>query len=41
MPSAYLTPMARMSVAIAQQMPALMAAYRGGGGVNWRDSGPT
>ena len=36
----YLTPQARMSVAIAQQMPALMAAYRIGGGVNWRDFGP-
>ena len=36
----YLTPQARMSVAIAQQMPALMSAYRSGGGVNWRDFGP-
>ncbi len=36
----YLTPMARMSVAVAQRMPALMTAYRDGGGVNWRDFGP-
>ncbi len=37
---AFLTPAARMTIAAAQQMPALMAAYRGGGGVNWRDFGP-
>lgn len=36
----YLTPIARALVAAAQQMPALMAAYRDGGGVNWRDYGP-
>jgi 2-polyprenyl-3-methyl-5-hydroxy-6-metoxy-1,4-benzoquinol methylase len=36
---AYLTPVARLSVAAAQQMPSLMAAYRSGGGVNWRDFG--
>jgi len=35
-----LTPYARMFVAAAQQLPALMDAYRGGGGVNWRDFGP-
>jgi SAM-dependent methyltransferase len=36
----YLAPVPRMLVAAAQQMPALMAAYRGGGGVNWREFGP-
>lgn len=36
----YLTPIARMSISAAQQMPALMDAYRTGGGVNWRDFGP-
>lgn len=36
----YLTPISRALVAAAQQMPALMAAYRDGGGVNWRDYGP-
>jgi SAM-dependent methyltransferase len=36
----YQAPVARMFVAAAQQMPALMAAYREGGGVNWRDYGP-
>jgi SAM-dependent methyltransferase len=37
---AFLTPVARMSIAAAQQMPALIAAYRSGGGVNWREFGP-
>jgi hypothetical protein len=36
----YLTPYARMFIAAAQQLPAIMAAYRTGGGVNWRDYGP-
>lgn len=36
----YLTPFARMFVAAAQQMPAIMSAYRTGGGVNWREYGP-
>ena len=36
----YLTPYARMFVAAAQQLPAIMDAYRTGGGVNWRDYGP-
>lgn len=36
----YLTPISRVLVAAAQQMPALMTAYRDGGGVNWRDFGP-
>ena len=36
----YLTPYARIFVAAAQQLPAIMAAYRTGGGVNWRDYGP-
>jgi SAM-dependent methyltransferase len=37
---AFLTPAARMTIAAARQMPALLAAYRDGGGVNWRDFGP-
>jgi SAM-dependent methyltransferase len=36
----YLAPLARAMVAAGQQMPALMSAYRDGGGVNWRDYGP-
>ena len=36
----YLPPFARAMVAAGQQMPALMSAYRDGGGVNWRDYGP-
>jgi hypothetical protein len=36
----YLTPYARMFVAAAQQLPAIMDAFRTGGGVNWRDYGP-
>jgi SAM-dependent methyltransferase len=36
----YLTPAARMFISAAQQMPALIQAYRTGGGVNWRDFGP-
>ena len=36
----FLTPYTRMLVAAAQQLPALMRAYRDGGGVNWRDYGP-
>ena len=36
----YLTPYTRMFVAAAQQLPAIMHAYRTGGGVNWRDYGP-
>jgi SAM-dependent methyltransferase len=36
----YLPPLARAMVAAGQQMPALMSAYRDGGGVNWRDYGP-
>lgn len=36
----YLTPYTRMFVAAAQQLPAIMHAYRTGGGVNWRDFGP-
>ncbi len=35
----FLPPFARMFVASAQQLPALMRAYRDGGGVNWRDFG--
>jgi SAM-dependent methyltransferase len=35
----YLTPYARMFVAAAQQLPAIMDAYRTGGGVNWREYG--
>lgn len=36
----YLAAYARMFVAAAQQLPAIMQAYRDGGGVNWRDYGP-
>ena len=36
----YLTPITRVLVSAGQQMPALMDAYREGGGVNWRDFGP-
>jgi hypothetical protein len=36
----YIAAYARMFVAAAQQLPALMEAYRHGGGVNWRDYGP-
>ncbi|HTG46235.1 MAG TPA: methyltransferase domain-containing protein [Actinomycetota bacterium] len=36
----YLAAYARIFVAAAQQLPALMDAYRSGGGVNWRDFGP-
>jgi 2-polyprenyl-3-methyl-5-hydroxy-6-metoxy-1,4-benzoquinol methylase len=36
----FMTPFSRMFVASAQQLPALMRAYRDGGGVNWRDYGP-
>jgi SAM-dependent methyltransferase len=36
----YMAAWARMFVAAAQQLPALMDAYRGGGGVNWRAYGP-
>jgi 2-polyprenyl-3-methyl-5-hydroxy-6-metoxy-1,4-benzoquinol methylase len=35
-----LTPYTRMFIAAAQQLPAIMNAYRTGGGVNWRDYGP-
>src|SRR4051812_49644328 len=36
----YLAAYARMLVAAAQQMPALMEAYRTGGGVGWDQYGP-
>jgi 2-polyprenyl-3-methyl-5-hydroxy-6-metoxy-1,4-benzoquinol methylase len=36
----YLAAYSRIFVAAAQQLPALMQAYREGGGVNWRDFGP-
>lgn len=36
----YLGAYARVFVAAAQQLPALMQAYREGGGVNWQDYGP-
>jgi hypothetical protein len=36
----YLAAYARMFVAAAQQMPALMDAYRTGGGVGWHQYGP-
>jgi 2-polyprenyl-3-methyl-5-hydroxy-6-metoxy-1,4-benzoquinol methylase len=36
----YIAAYSRMFVAAAQQLPALMRAYREGGGVNWRDYGP-
>jgi hypothetical protein len=35
----YLTPYARMFVAATQKLPAIMEAYRTGGGVNWREYG--
>ena len=35
----YLTPYTRMFVAAAQQMPALLQAYRDGGGVGWQRYG--
>ncbi len=36
----YMTPYSRMFMASAKQLPALLDAYRSGGGVNWRDFGP-
>jgi predicted O-methyltransferase YrrM len=36
---AYLAPLARMVVGAAVQMPALLDAYRGGGGVSWEQFG--
>ena len=36
----YLAPMARMFVAASQQLPALMEAFRTGGGVGWARYGP-
>ena len=36
----YSTPFARMMVAAAAQLPALLDAYRSGGGVGWSDYGP-
>ncbi|WP_062526137.1 class I SAM-dependent methyltransferase [Demequina rhizosphaerae] len=36
---AYAAPIARMVAAAATQMPALLEAYRGGGGVSWADLG--
>ena len=36
----FMPPLGRLFVAAAQKMPALMEAYRDGGGVNWRDYGP-
>src|SRR5262245_29508282 len=36
----YFAAFPRMFVAAAQQLPALMQAYRDGGGVGWRDFGP-
>ena len=36
----YLAPMARMFVAASQQLPALMEAFRSGGGVGWARYGP-
>ncbi|WP_084965763.1 class I SAM-dependent methyltransferase [Thermoactinospora rubra] len=36
---AYLAPMARLFTAAAVQMPALLEAYRTGGGVSWADFG--
>jgi 2-polyprenyl-3-methyl-5-hydroxy-6-metoxy-1,4-benzoquinol methylase len=36
----FMPPFGRMFVAAAQKMPALLQAYRDGGGVNWRDYGP-
>ncbi|NLG22713.1 MAG: class I SAM-dependent methyltransferase [Actinomycetales bacterium] len=37
---AYLTPFARVIAAAAVQLPALLEAYRSGGGVPWSDYGP-
>ena len=37
---AYSTPFARMMVAATAQLPALLDAYRTGGGVGWSDYGP-
>lgn len=37
---AYLTPFARVIAAAAVQLPALVAAYRSGGGVPWANYGP-
>lgn len=36
----YLAPYSRMFIAAAQQLPAILQAYRTGGGVNWRAYGP-
>ncbi len=36
----YMAAFSRMFVAAGQQLPALLQAYRDGGGVNWRDFGP-
>ncbi len=36
----FITPYSRMFMASAKQLPALLDAYRSGGGVNWRDFGP-
>lgn len=36
----HVTPLARMIVAAGQQLPALMKAYRDGGGVSWAQFGP-
>lgn len=36
---AYLAPLARMFAASAQQLPALLGAYRDGGGVSWQQFG--
>jgi SAM-dependent methyltransferase len=38
--TSYLVPVARMMVAASQQLPALMDAYRRGGGVAWARYGP-
>lgn len=37
---AYLTPFMRLMTAAGLQLPALLDAYRGGGGVNWSAYGP-
>jgi 2-polyprenyl-3-methyl-5-hydroxy-6-metoxy-1,4-benzoquinol methylase len=37
---AYLAPLARMVVGMAQRLPDVLAAYRTGGGVDWADYGP-
>ena len=36
----FITPYSRMFMASAQQLPALLEAYRSGGGVSWNDFGP-